>query len=66
MVKEYVRGTGVFTCVSELSHATVHKTQKSEFSSVLLILPDVPHSLLSRDLLYRDYSGEEYCGCLWG
>ena len=31
---------------------TVHKTQGSEFSNVLLILPEVPHQLLSRDLLY--------------
>lgn len=31
---------------------TVHKTQGSEFSNVLLVLPEPPHSLLSRDLLY--------------
>ena len=31
---------------------TVHKTQGSEFSHVLLVLPEPPHSLLSRDLLY--------------
>lgn len=31
---------------------TVHKTQGSEFSQVLLVLPEQPHSLLSRDLLY--------------
>ena len=31
---------------------TVHKTQGSEFGDVLLILPEVPHQLLSRDLLY--------------
>ena len=31
---------------------TVHKTQGSEFSQVLLVLPEPPHSLLSRDLLY--------------
>ena len=31
---------------------TVHKTQGSEFTRVLLVLPEAPHSLLSRDLLY--------------
>ncbi|OED39950.1 exodeoxyribonuclease V subunit alpha [Chromatiales bacterium (ex Bugula neritina AB1)] len=31
---------------------TVHKTQGSEFTHVLLVLPEPPHSLLSRDLLY--------------
>lgn len=30
----------------------VHKTQGSEFNRVLLVLPEVPHALLSRDLLY--------------
>ena len=30
----------------------VHKTQGSEFGHVLLVLPEPPHSLLSRDLLY--------------
>jgi len=31
---------------------TVHKTQGSEFTNTLLVLPEPPHSLLSRDLLY--------------
>jgi len=31
---------------------TVHKTQGSEFTRVLLVLPNSPHALLSRDLLY--------------
>jgi exodeoxyribonuclease V alpha subunit len=31
---------------------TVHKTQGSEFSHVLLVLPEPPHTLLTRDLLY--------------
>lgn len=31
---------------------TVHKTQGSEFTKVLLVLPEPPHPLLSRDLLY--------------
>ena len=31
---------------------TVHKTQGSEFTRVLLVLPEPPQTLLSRDLLY--------------
>ncbi len=31
---------------------TVHKTQGSEFTNLLLVLPEAPHSMLSRDLLY--------------
>lgn len=31
---------------------TVHKSQGSEFASVLLLLPEQPHRLLTRELLY--------------
>jgi len=53
-------GKGIARAVSpgrlpahETSYAmTVHKTQGSEFTNVLLVLPEPPHALLSRDLLY--------------
>ena len=31
---------------------TIHKTQGSEFSRVAIVLPDAPHPMLSRELLY--------------
>ena len=31
---------------------TVHKSQGSEFRHTLLVLPDAPHPLLTRELVY--------------
>ncbi len=31
---------------------TVHKSQGSEFRHTLLVLPDAPHPLLTRELIY--------------
>ncbi|MDX1804163.1 MAG: ATP-binding domain-containing protein, partial [Alcanivorax sp.] len=31
---------------------TVHKSQGSEFNHALLVLPDTPHPLLTRELIY--------------
>jgi exodeoxyribonuclease V alpha subunit len=45
---------------------TVHKTQGSEFSNVLLVLPDPPHTLLSRDLLYTGVTRAKHAVTVYG
>ncbi len=45
---------------------TVHKTQGSEFTHVLLVLPDQQHTLLSRDLLYTGITRAKRVGEIYG
>jgi len=45
---------------------TVHKTQGSEFSNVLLVLPKPPHHLLSRDLLYTGITRAKSTATIYG
>ena len=45
---------------------TVHKTQGSEFTNVLLVLPEPPHSLLSRDLLYTGITRAKQAAEIYG
>ncbi len=45
---------------------TVHKTQGSEFADVMLVLPEPPHSLLSRDLLYTGITRAKSAADIYG
>ena len=45
---------------------TVHKTQGSEFSNVMLVLPEPPHNLLSRDLLYTGITRAKRAAEIYG
>ncbi len=45
---------------------TVHKTQGSEFAGVLLVLPEPPHALLSRDLLYTGITRAKSTADIYG
>jgi exodeoxyribonuclease V alpha subunit len=45
---------------------TVHKSQGSEFSEVLLVLPEQPSPLLSRSLFYTGITRAKYKVEIWG
>jgi len=48
---------------------TIHKTQGSEFSQVVMLLPDAASKLLSRELIYTGLTRAKkhfsYCGAPW-
>ena len=53
--------------VHDLAYAiTVHKSQGSEFDQVLLILPDQPSPLLTRELLYTAVTRAKKEIIIWG
>jgi exodeoxyribonuclease V alpha subunit len=45
---------------------TVHKSQGSEFSEVLLVLPELPSPLLSRSLFYTGITRAKHKVDIWG
>ncbi|MCX7206945.1 MAG: exodeoxyribonuclease V subunit alpha [Proteobacteria bacterium] len=45
---------------------TVHKSQGSEFDEVILLLPDQPHELLSRSLIYTGLTRAKKKVEIWG
>ncbi|MNT72222.1 RecBCD enzyme subunit RecD [compost metagenome] len=45
---------------------TVHKSQGSEFSEVLLVLPEQPSPLLSRSLFYTGITRAKHKVEIWG
>lgn len=44
---------------------TIHKSQGSEFEHVLMVLPDAPHHLVSRELIYTGVTRAKQTVNLW-
>jgi exodeoxyribonuclease V alpha subunit len=44
----------------------VHKSQGSEFDEVVLILPDQPSAVLTRELIYTGLTRARKRGEIWG
>jgi exodeoxyribonuclease V alpha subunit len=44
---------------------TVHQSQGSEFEQVLLVLPDTPNPLLTRELVYTGMTRARQQLCIW-
>ncbi len=45
---------------------TVHKSQGSEFNEVVLLIPDEPHPLVSRELIYTAVTRARRSAEIWG